>query len=74
MDDEKLPLQGVTVAVKEGVAITQTDVAGKFSINVPAGDTASLVFSFTGYMGQTIVATEGMHVSLVKILLPVTMW
>jgi TonB-linked SusC/RagA family outer membrane protein len=66
VDDDKLPLQGVTVAVKDGVAITQTDAAGKFSINVPAGDTAHLVFSSTGYMGQTVIATEGMHVSLVK--------
>lgn len=66
VDDDKLPLQGVTVAVKDGVSITQTDAAGNFSINVPTGDTASLVFSFTGYMGQTVLATEGMHVSLVK--------
>jgi TonB-linked SusC/RagA family outer membrane protein len=66
VDDDKAPLQGVTVAVKDGVAITQTDAAGKFSINVPTADTASLVFTFTGYMGQTIVATDGMYVSLVK--------
>ncbi len=66
VDDDKAPLQGVTVALKDGASITQTDAAGKFSINVPTGDTSSLVFSFTGYMGQTVEATEGMFITMAK--------
>lgn len=66
VDDEKTPLQGVTVSVKDGVLMTQTDGAGKFTINVPPGDTSSLVFSSMGYMGQTIAAADGMYVVLTK--------
>lgn len=51
--DEKGPLQGVSVLVKNTSAGTQTDASGDFSIQATTGDT--LVFSFSGYMSQETV-------------------
>src|SRR4051812_2847945 len=42
-------LQGVSVTVKGNTAGTSTDAAGHYSINVPAVNNATLVFSFVGY-------------------------
>ena len=45
--DSSGPLPGVNVSVKDGKAVTVTDIDGKYSIKVPKDGT--LNFSFTGY-------------------------
>src|SRR5260221_6035730 len=46
-EDNKTPLSGVTIKVKGTRRTVQTDVNGKFSINVGPGET--LLFSYVGY-------------------------
>jgi TonB-linked SusC/RagA family outer membrane protein len=49
------PLIGVSVQLKNDAKIgTITDVQGKFSLSVPSN--SSLVFSYMGYVGQTLLA------------------
>lgn len=56
-DDNKTPLQGVTVRVSGTNRITQTDAQGKFTIAVNPGE--SLVISYVGYTTQTIKPGDG---------------
>ncbi len=51
--DDGLPIPGVTVKVKGTNVGTQTNTAGKFTLNVPASST-TLVFSFIGYETQQV--------------------
>ncbi len=51
-DDNKTPLSGVTVRVKDTRRITQTDANGKFSIQVGPGET--LLLSYVGYEPQEV--------------------
>ncbi len=53
LDEEKLPLIGVSVSVKGTATGTITDIDGHYSINVP-GSNSVLQFSFVGYMTQAI--------------------
>ncbi|RYU86203.1 DUF3520 domain-containing protein [Mucilaginibacter terrigena] len=46
--DDKLPLPGVSITVKGTNIGTQTNAAGKYSLNVPDG-TTTLIFTFIGY-------------------------
>ena len=48
---ESMP--GVNITIKGTVIGTQSDVSGKYSINIPGRD-ASLIFSFIGYSSQEI--------------------
>lgn len=64
VDDHQVPLRGVTVTMKEGNAITQTNEKGIFSMNVPENKSISLIFSYTGYVTQTVSATDRMVISL----------
>ena len=50
------PLPGVTVMVKGAQAGTQTDINGKYSINIPDAN-AVLVFTFLGYTTQEVSTT-----------------
>ncbi|MDB5007222.1 MAG: TonB-dependent Receptor Plug Domain protein [Mucilaginibacter sp.] len=50
--DDGNPLPGVTVGVKGTSTGTQTNIDGKYSINVADG--AQLTFSFIGYVTQTV--------------------
>lgn len=52
-DENDKPLPGVTVAVKNGPAATQTDSAGKFSLK--AALKATLVFSSVNYQKKELV-------------------
>ena len=53
--DDGLPIPGVTVKVKGTPNGTQTNSAGKYTLNnVPTG--ATLVFSFVGYASQSVAA------------------
>nr|MCU0373707.1 carboxypeptidase-like regulatory domain-containing protein [Chitinophagaceae bacterium] len=47
LDESKVPLEGVTVQLKESTLRTRTGVDGKFSIQLPKGKHV-LVFSFVG--------------------------
>ena len=51
--EDGVPMPGVTVIVVGTTKGTATDLDGKFSINISAGD-KELVFSFIGYVPQTI--------------------
>jgi TonB-linked SusC/RagA family outer membrane protein len=46
-DENKEPLTGVTVSVKNGSASSQTNADGKFTLNVPNGAT-HIVFTYVG--------------------------
>jgi TonB-linked SusC/RagA family outer membrane protein len=54
IDEQGLPLPGVTVAVKETSSGTVTNFDGNYSINVTNPSQAVLVFSFLGYESQEI--------------------
>jgi TonB-linked SusC/RagA family outer membrane protein len=47
------PLSGASVIIRGTTIGTSTDVAGKFTINVPS-DSAVLVVSYTGYVAQEV--------------------
>jgi TonB-linked SusC/RagA family outer membrane protein len=57
-DDHDQPLPGVTVNIKGTTIGTQTDVNGKYTLNIPDNETekAILVFSFVGFSAQEIPA------------------
>lgn len=52
MDDTDFPMPGVTVIEKGTTNGTVTDVDGKYALTVKEG--ADLVFSFVGYLAQTV--------------------
>lgn len=52
VDEDQLPMPGVTITVMGTSTGTVTDGEGNFSIDAPEG--SSLVFSFIGYASQTI--------------------
>lgn len=58
-DDEGLPLPGVTVKVKGTNVSAQTDLQGRYTLNIPDNNTGGvvLVFSFVGYASQEITVT-----------------
>ncbi len=56
-DDNKTPLQGVTVRVKGTNRLTQTDAKGTFSIRVNPGETLEL--SHVGYQTQDVSPGSG---------------
>ncbi|QEM11258.1 DUF4974 domain-containing protein [Mucilaginibacter rubeus] len=55
-DDAGLPMPGVTVKVKGTNVSAQTDLQGRYSINIPDANTDGviLVFSFIGYASQEV--------------------
>ena len=53
LDNDKLPVAGVTIQLKPGTAKAQTDAEGKYAINVPSGS-GQLIFSFVGMETQTV--------------------
>ena len=52
--DNNEPLPGVVVLVQGTNIGASTDMEGKFSLNVPFPETATLVISYIGYQTQTI--------------------
>lgn len=55
IDNSAIPLVGVSVILKHGGAGTITDLDGNYSIKL-SGDTDTLVFSYTGFETQEVVA------------------
>jgi TonB-linked SusC/RagA family outer membrane protein len=60
-DDKGEGLPGVTVLVKGTNLGTNTDMDGKFTVNVPEG--ATLVFSFVGYKTQEVAVGSQSNVT-----------
>jgi TonB-linked SusC/RagA family outer membrane protein len=56
-EDNKTPLQGVTVRVKGTNRVTQTDAQGTFSISASSGET--LQFTYVGYQTLEVKAGTG---------------
>jgi TonB-linked SusC/RagA family outer membrane protein len=63
--DEKEPLAGVNVIVKQTAAGALTNALGHFSLRAAKGDT--LVFSFTGYQTQELVVDNRSNYSITLI-------
>jgi hypothetical protein len=63
IDENSLPMPGVTVKLKGGKEGAVTDANGKFTIAVPDAS-AILVFSFIGYTTQEAPAVSGMRIQL----------
>lgn len=51
-DDKGLTLPGVTVKVKGGTNGTQSDIDGKYTLNLKEGGSSIIVFSFVGSKSQ----------------------
>lgn len=65
-DDKGSALIGATVKLKSGRSATSTDVNGKFSINVPANETAILV-TYLGYVDQEVPVNASSENLVVKL-------
>ena len=52
VDEQSEPMPGVTVKIKNGKAVTQTNVGGIFKLQANVGDI--LVFTFTGYQVKEV--------------------
>lgn len=60
--DDGLPVIGASVIVQGTKTGTQTDIDGKFTLDVPAGK--KLIISYIGMQSQTVIAKDGMQVKL----------
>src|SRR5688572_10068887 len=61
-DDNKSPLQGVTIRVKGTKRFSQTDANGKFSIKMNTGET--LEISYVGYEATNVKPGDGNTVAI----------
>lgn len=64
LDEFKLPLKGVTIAVKGENQTFQTDAEGKFSLNVPEKE-HEILFSYVGYMGETVTVQHATSLTII---------
>ena len=55
IDENRIPVQGATIQVKNTEIATSSDASGNFTLNVPSGN-KTLVISFVGYENQEIQA------------------
>src|SRR6478736_725743 len=62
-DSARTPLQGVTVKVKGGKAVTITNQQGSFTIPLETSN-ATLQFSSVGYATKEMEATAGVSLSV----------
>jgi len=65
-DKTKEPLPFVSIAIKNFRSGTTTDIDGHFSIIVP-DTTATLLFSYVGFQGRSIVVNKGISFLNVKL-------
>jgi ferric enterobactin receptor len=61
-DDDKTPLQNVTISIKGSKVATKTNQVGYYSIKVKAGQT--LVFSYIDYVRQEIVIKQNDKINI----------
>src|SRR5690554_5296700 len=64
-DETGMPMPGVTVSVSGTTVGTATDLEGKYALEVSEGST--LVFSFIGYVTQSVVVGDRSVVDVVLI-------
>ncbi|NUY82211.1 TonB-dependent receptor [Flavobacterium sp. MAH-1] len=62
VDENGLPLPGVSINNTTSGGSTVTDIDGNFAVNAKTGD--ALKFSFIGYLEQTVAAAEGMSIKM----------
>lgn len=63
-DEKGAGMPGVNVLVKGTSNGTQTDLEGRYSLTVPEGSNARLVFSFVGYVSQEVALSGRSTVDL----------
>lgn len=63
LDENKRPMKGATISVKESKAITSTDAKGRFSITVPQGKNILLI-SFVGYEAEEVTIGNEIDVTV----------
>ena len=56
-DDNQMPLQGVTISVKDSRLTASTDQQGRYRITVPVS-AKKLVFSYIGFLGKEVSITS----------------
>jgi len=64
-DTEGQPLPGVTIRLKDSNIGVVTDANGKYSIQIPAGQESTLIFSFVGMESQEIAIKQQNEVNVV---------
>lgn len=64
VDNDKLPLIGVSVSIKGTTNGTITDLDGKYSFSVP-NSKVTLVFSFIGFVAKEVVVNERSIINVV---------
>lgn len=65
VDEEGIPMPGVSILVKGSKTATVTDMEGKFSIEVPSGST--LIASFVGMKTTQAIASQGKTMKFVMV-------
>lgn len=60
------PLSGVTVTVKDSKIGTKTNASGEYQLNAPEG--ATLVFSYVGYVQQSIIAGNKSVINVILLI------
>lgn len=66
VDDNQMPIAGVTVQVVNTSVAVATDTKGNFSIRIPS-EKARLIFTHIGYQQQELTAKQNMVVQLLTI-------
>ncbi len=66
--DDGEPVSGVTISVRGGTQVVQTDESGTYSLNVPGEHAVVLVFSYVGYVleERTVERSQTLNVSLTR--------
>ena len=69
-DEEGIPLPGVSIRIKGDKEFsTASDQYGHYSVNIPAGKTITIIFSYVGYVTKEISVDEKTN-SLKTALIP----
>jgi TonB-dependent starch-binding outer membrane protein SusC len=63
-EEDGQPLPGVSILVKGTTVGTATDLDGRFTLNVPAGQN-TLVFSFMGFIAQDVLIGSRSQINIV---------
>ncbi|MGL5919179.1 MAG: SusC/RagA family TonB-linked outer membrane protein, partial [Bacteroidales bacterium] len=62
--EDKLPVIGASIVVKGTTIGTVTDFDGKFTLEIPNGDSKTLVISYVGLQPKEETAKQNMHIIL----------
>ena len=64
-DDNKLPLPGVSVILKGTTTGVSTNFDGEFTLEIPANEKSTLIFSFIGMQSQEVVVTNQTSLNII---------